>query len=47
MTAPDSQPSTTTPSPAVTRATRLMRLVKFAATTLAALVTTAVALGWL
>lgn len=47
MTDPESHTPTTSQDPALTRATRLMRLVKLAATTLAALVTTAAALGWL
>jgi hypothetical protein len=43
----DSGPSTRAPNPTVLRTTRLLRLAKLAATTLAALVTTAAALGWL
>jgi len=43
----ESESPTTNPSPAIERTTRLLRLVKLTATTLAALVTTTVALGWL
>jgi hypothetical protein len=49
MTESESGPEspTTNSSSAIERTTRLLRFVKVTATTLAALVTTAVALGWL